>query len=145
MKKMTLAILLTLSLNANAGLLSFFDITKFGQALLLIVDGMNENLEKIRIYQHEKMDVTIQWDRMCRITAGLNQSTVELNTILTTFNFDTKTCLPLTTALQLQTDIIANCEKFNSEPVAVNTDYVLGHFMTSIEAVKKIKSECLKK
>ena len=29
MKKMTLALLLTVSLNANAGLLDFFDFTKF--------------------------------------------------------------------------------------------------------------------
>ncbi len=144
MKKMTLAFLLTVSLNANAGLLDFFDFTKFGEALLLIVDGMNDNLEKVRLYQHEKMDVTTQWDRMCRITAGLNQSTVELNTILTAFNFEKKTCLPLTTALQLQADIIVNCEKFNSEPVAVNADYVLGHFMQSVEAVKQIKAECFK-
>jgi hypothetical protein len=144
MKKMTLALLLTVSLNANAGLLDFFDFTKFGEALLLIVDGMNDNLEKVRLYQHEKMDVTTQWDRMCRITAGLNQSTVELNAILTALNFEKKTCLPLTTALQLQTDIIANCEKFNSEPVAVNTDYVLGHFMQSVEAIKQIKAECFK-
>lgn len=90
------------------------------------------------------MDVTTQWNRICRITQGLNQSTIELNTILTTFNFDKKTCLPLSTALQLQADIIANCEKFNSEPVAVNSDYVLSHFMQSVDAVEKIKSECFK-
>jgi hypothetical protein len=144
MKKMTLTLLLTVSLNANAGLLDFFDLSKFGQALLLIIDGMNDNLEKVRLYQHEKMDVTTQWNRMCRITSGLNQTTVELNTILVAFNFDKRTCLPLTTALQLQSDIIANCEKFNSEQVAVNTDYVLGHFMQSVEAVKQIKAECFK-
>ena len=139
---MILALLLTVSLNANAGLLDFFDFTKFGEALLLIVDGMNDNLEKVRLYQHEQMDVTTQWDRACRLTKGLNQSTVELNTILTAFNFDKKSCLPLTTALQLQNDIITNCEKFNSEPVAVNTDYILTHFIQSVEAVKQITSQC---
>lgn len=142
MKKMTLALLLTVSLNANAGLLDFFDFTKFGEAILMIVDGVNENLERVRLWQHDKMDVTTQWNRMCRITAGLNQSTVELGAVLAEANFDQKACLPLVTALQLQADIIANCEKFNSEPVAVNTDYVLGHFMQSVEAVKQIKAEC---
>ena len=142
MKKIILITALTASLNAQAGLLDFFDFTKFGQAILLIVDGINENLEKVRLYQHEQLDLETQWNVMCRITQGLNQSSVELAQVLATQNFDHKACLPLTTALNLQNSILANCQKFYSEPVAVNSDYVLGQFVQSVEAVKEVKAKC---
>lgn len=142
MKKMILLTALTVSLNAQAGLLDFFDFTKFGQAILLIVDGINENLEKVRLYQHEQLDLETQWNVMCRINQGLNQSTVELAQILEARNFDQKVCLPLTTALNLQNSILANCQKFYSEPVPVNSDYVLGQFMQSVAAVQEIKAKC---
>ncbi len=142
MKKIILAAILATSFTAKAGLFDFFDFTKFFEASLTIAEGINENLEKVRIYQHEHLDIQQQWDLACDITKTLNPSILAFNKLLSTHKVNQKVCAPVTTVIKLQTDIIARCNEYYSKPVPENAEHLLGKFTISIFQSKLILTKC---
>ena len=60
MKKLILALVLTSTVTARAGFFDFFDFSKFFEAAITFADGLNENLEKVRIKQQETLDIREQ-------------------------------------------------------------------------------------
>jgi len=142
MKKTILLLTMILGLNAQADLFNFFDFTKFGEALLATVDGINQNLDKIRVVSQQHLPMQEQWDIACETTQSLNQSVVALSTLLTKYKINQKFCAPITTTLNLQANIIKNCQKYYSKSVPENAEVLLGQFAMSVIQSKMILSKC---
>lgn len=142
MKKLVIVLVLISAVTARAGLFDFFDYSKFFEAAITFADGLNENLEKVRIKQQELVDIKEQWDMACDVTKTLNPSLLALNKILATYNVNKNFCAPITTALKLQTDIIANCNEYYSKPVPDNAEYLVGKFTISLLQAKLILTRC---
>jgi len=142
MKKLLIASIMTLGLSAQADIFNFFDFTKFGEALLAVADGININLEKVRVTSQQHVDVKEQWDLACETTQSLNQSVVALSALLSKNKVNQKFCAPITTAMNLQSNIIKNCQKYYSKPVPENAAVLLGQFTMSIIQTKMILTKC---
>ena len=142
MKKIIFAVILTAAFTARAGLFDFFDYSKFIEAAVTLADGLNENLEKVRVKQQEVLDVKQQWDQACDVTKTLNPSILAFNKLLSTYNVNKNFCAPITTVIKLQSDILANCNEYYSKPVPDNAEYLLGKFTITLLQSKLILTRC---
>lgn len=142
MKKLILALSLTVSFSAHADLLGFFDFTKFGEAALAIADGINENLEKVRLVQHEKLNIQEQWDLTCEVTQSLNKNLEAFNVLFGKYKINQQTCLPVTSIIALQADIVKNCQNYYSKPVPVNAEHLINKFTATLIQSKMLLNKC---
>lgn len=142
MKKMILAFTLIAGLTAKADIFNFFDFTQFGQALLTFADGVNQNLEKIRLLQNEQLPIREQWDLACETTQSLNQSVVALNKMLSKYKVSQETCTPISAILNLQIEVIKNCQNYYSKPVPDNAEVLLNKVTASLLQSKLILTKC---
>lgn len=142
MKKLIIAIMLVGSVSVQANLLNFFDFTKFFEAAITFADGLNENLEKVRLKQQETLDIKEQWDMACDVTKTLNPSILAFNKLLSTYKVNQNFCAPITTVIKLQSDILARCNEYYSQPVPDNAEYLVGKFTISIFQSKLILTKC---
>lgn len=142
MKKLIISLVLISGLTAKAGLLDFFDFSKFFEGALTIAEGINENLEKVRLEQQKTLDIREQWDQACAVTQTLNPSLRALNTLLADYHVNSEFCAPITTAIRLQADLIDRCQDYYSKPVPENAEYLIGKFTISILQSKMILAKC---
>lgn len=142
MKKLIMATVLITSVTAQAGFFDFFDFTKFFEAAVTFADGLNENLEKVRIKQQETLDIREQWDMACDTTKTLNPSILAFNKLLSSYHVNSEFCAPITTVIKLQSDILANCNEYYSKPVPDNAEYLIGKFTISLLQSKMILTKC---
>lgn len=142
MKKIILTLILVSTFTARADLFNFFDFTKFFEAAITFADGLNENLEKLRLKQQESLNIKEQWDVACNVTKTLNPSIIEFNHLLSTYKVNQNFCTPITTVIKLQSDILAQCNEYYSEPVPDNAEYLIGKFTISIFQAKLILTKC---
>ena len=142
MKKIIISLILVSGITANAGLLNFFDLSKFFEAALTIGEGISQNLEKVRLKQHEVMDIREQWDQACEVTQTLNPSIKALNTLLAEKKVNSEYCAPITTVIKLQSDILMHCQDFYNKPVPDNAEFLLGKFAISVFQTKMILTKC---
>jgi hypothetical protein len=142
MKKLILAATLLMGLQAKADLFNFFDFAEVAQTLLKVSDNIANNLEKVRLAQHEVLDVQQQWDLACETTQSLNQGVVALNKMLSKYKVSQQTCTPISAVLNLQNEIIKNCQNFYSKPVPANADLLLNKFTASLIQSRMILVKC---
>lgn len=142
MKKLILAITLCFGLTAQASLLNFFDFTKFFEAALVIGEGIAQNLEKVRLESQKNLDIREQWDQACEVTQTLNPSLLALNKLLAKHKVNSELCAPITTAIKLQTDIIARCQDYYSKPVPDNAEHLLSKFTLSLIQTRMLMNKC---
>lgn len=142
MKKLVILAIVTSALTAKAGLFDFFDYTKFFEAAIMFAEGLNENLEKVRVKQQEVVDIKEQWEMACDMTQTINPTLVEFSKFLTTYKLNQNFCAPLTTAIKLQSDILMHCKDYYSKPVPENAEYLVGKFTVSILQTKMIMTKC---
>lgn len=142
MKKVIVSLVLVLSVTAHAGLFDFFDFTKFGEAALSIADGINENLEKVRLAEREQLNIQEQWDLTCETTQSLNKSLEALNVLFGKYKVNQQTCLPITSILALQADIVKNCQNYYSKPVPDNAEHLLTKFSATLLQTKLLLNKC---
>lgn len=142
MKKIIVVLVLTLATSANAGFFNFFDYSYFFKAAIAFADGLNENLEKLRLKQHEIIDIQEQWDMACDVTQTLNPSLLALNELLSSYQVNQNFCAPITTVIKLQSDILAHCHEYYSKPVPENAKFIVGKFALSILQSKMILTKC---
>lgn len=142
MKKLIAILVLTSAVTAHAGFFDFFDYSKFFEAAITFADGLNENLEKVRIKQQETLDIKEQWDQACEVTKTLNPSILAFNKLLSSYHVNQNFCAPITTVIKLQSDILANCNEYYSKPVPDNAEYLVGKFTISLLQSKMILTKC---
>lgn len=142
MKKMILAVSLLIGLNAQASLFNFFDFAEVTKTLLMVSDNIANNLEKVRLIQNKNLNIQEQWDLTCETTQSLNQSIVALNKMFSKYQVSQKTCAPISAVLNLQNEIIKNCQNFYSKPVPVNADLLLNKFTASLIQSRMILVKC---
>ena len=142
MKKIIISLVLVSGITAKAGLMDFFDFSKFFEGAITIAEGINENLEKVRLKQQETLDIRDQWDQACEVTKTLNPSLLALNSLLSSYHVNSEFCAPITTAIKLQSDILARCNEYYSTPVPENAEYLVGKFTISIFQAKLILTKC---
>ena len=142
MKNIIFTLVFASALTARAGLFDFFDYTKFFEAAIAIADGMNENLEKVRLKQQQVLDIKEQWDMACDTTKTLNPSILAFNKLLSSYNVNKNFCAPITTVIKLQSDILARCNEYYSQPVPDNAEYLIGKFTISLLQSKMILTRC---
>lgn len=142
MKKTILSLSLLFTLNAQADFLNFFDFTQFGQALLTFADGVNQNLEKIRLLQNEKLPIREQWDLACETTQSLNQSVVALNKMFAKYKVNQQICLPLTAIINLQVEVVKNCQNYYSKPVPDNAEVLISKVTGTLLQSKLVLTKC---
>ncbi len=142
MKILILTTSLIFSLNARADIFNFFDFSQFGQALLTVADGINQNLEKLRLLQNEKLHIREQWDLACETTQNLNQGIVALNKMLGKYKVNQTTCVPITAILFLQIEVIKNCQNYYSKPVPDNAEILINKVTASLLQSKIVLTKC---
>lgn len=142
MKKLIAAIILSVSVTSHAGLFDFFDLSKFVEGALTIAEGINENLEKIRLEQQKVLDVREQWEQTCETAQLLNPSLVALNKLLVEHNVNKEFCAPITTALRLQSDVLTRCQDFYNKPVPENAEYLNSKVTLSVMQAKLVLTKC---
>lgn len=142
MKKLVMSLVLLSAFTARAGFLDFFDYTKFLEAAITLADGLNENLEKVRLKQQQTLDIKEQWDMACDVTKTLNPSILAFNKLLSSYNVNKNFCAPITTVIKLQSDILARCNEYYSQPVPDNAEYILGKFTITLLQSKLILTRC---
>lgn len=143
MKKIIAIAIITSALTARAGLFDFFDYSHFIEAAITFAEGLNENLEKVRVKQQQVVDVREQWDMACNATQTLNPTLVELSKFLIDNKLNNSFCMPLSTALKLQSEILMHCQDYYSKPVPENAEFLVGKFTVSILQTKMIMTKCL--
>ena len=142
MKKAIVAIVMSFGITAQAGIFDFFDFTKFFEGAIVIAEGINENLEKLRLKQQETLNIREQWDQACEVTTALNPTILEFNKLLAKHKVNQELCAPVTTVIKLQTDILARCSDYYNKPVPENAEYLLGKFALSVFQSKMILTKC---
>jgi hypothetical protein len=142
MKKLIISLVLSLSVSANAGLLDFFDFSKFFEAAITIGEGINDNLEKIRLLQKQQLDLQEQVDIVCDVTKSLNKPVGALSELLTKYQVNQNFCAPITTVLNLQTQIIEKCRDYYANPVPESAEYLVSKFTVSIIQTRLILNKC---
>lgn len=142
MKKIIIALTLAATVSAQASFLNFFDFTKFGEAVLAVADGINENLERVRLAQREQMNIQEQWDLTCETTQSLNKSLEALNVMFGKYKINQQTCLPITAIIALQADVVKNCQNYYSKPVPVNAEHLITKFTGTIIQTKMLLNKC---
>lgn len=142
MKKVILCLILSTAVTTHAGLFDFFDFSKFFEAAITLAEGINENLEKVRLKQHEVMDIREQWDQTCQVTETLNPSLIAFRKLLSENEVNQTFCAPITNVLKLQSDILAKCKDYYSQPVPENAEYLVGKFTITILQSKLILTRC---
>ncbi|MEK6627694.1 MAG: hypothetical protein AABY53_03640 [Bdellovibrionota bacterium] len=142
MKKMIVALVMTLTVTANAGFFDFFDYSHFLKAAMVFSEGLNVNLEKLRLKQQQIMDIKEQLDIACDVTETMNPSLLALNELLTAYQVNENFCAPVTKVIKLQSDILTRCHEYYSKPVPENAKYIVGKFVFSIFQSKLILTKC---
>lgn len=142
MKKLVLLLVLSTSITAQAGIFDFFDFSKFFEAAITLGEGINENLEKVRLKQQQVMDIREQWDQACAVTETLHPSMLALNKLLAEHQVNQNFCAPITTVIKLQADILSHCKDYYSKPVPENAEYLVGKFTISLMQSKLILTRC---
>lgn len=142
MKKIILVLTLTASFSARADLLNFFDFTKFGEAALAFADGINDNLEKVRLAQRESHNIQEQWDITCEITQSLNKNLEAFNVLFGKYKINQQTCLPVTSIIAFQADIIKNCQNYYSKPVPENAERLINKATATLIQTKMLLNKC---
>ncbi len=139
MKTLILAFCLSLSLSAQANLFDLADITK---TLVAVAQIVNTNLEKVRLVQNQNLDIREQWDLACETTQNLNQGIVALNKMLAKYKVNQETCAPITAVLNLQVEIVKNCQNFYSKPVPDNAQILLNKFSATLLQSRLVLVKC---
>ncbi len=142
MKKMIMALALTLGLNAQAALSDWIDIEKLMQGGLLITESINGGLEKLRVLQHEKYDVKDQWAIMCNAVAQAKNGLEFADSMLNIYGLGTPACLPLSNTLKLQASVLARCNDFYDKEVQLNFDNVFADAVVSITESQEVLAQC---
>lgn len=142
MKKLVVSLVLLSAFTVRAGFWDFFDYSKFLEAAITLADGLNENLEKVRLKQKQTLDIQEQWDMACDVTKTLNPSILAFNKLLSSYNVNRNFCAPITTVIKLQSDILARCNEYYSQPVPDNAEYILGKFTITLLQSKLILTRC---
>ena len=142
MKKMVMLLVLSTTVTVHAGLFDFFDFSKFFEAGITLAEGINENLEKVRLKQQQVLDIREQWDQACSVTETLHPSMLAFNKLLSENQVNQNFCAPITTTIKLQADILAHCKDYYSKPVPENAEYLIGKFTISLMQSKLILTRC---
>jgi hypothetical protein len=142
MKKLVLIIAMSVSLNAKAGLGDWFDMEKMVSGAFLISESINGALEKLRILQHEKLDVQTQWDTMCVTAFHLKNNLEFADNMLNIYHLGQPACIPLSNALKLQASVLSQCNDFYNKEVQLNFDNAIGKLMMSIAESQEILAKC---
>lgn len=143
MKKILVAVLLITSAQAKADFFaSLFDFAEVTKTFLMVSDVIANNLEKVRLVQTQNVDIKQQWDLACETTQSLNQGIVALNKMLSKYKVSQETCTPISAVLNLQNEIIKNCQGYYSKPVPVNADLLLNKFTASLIQSRLILVKC---
>ncbi len=142
MKKLILALAITTSLTAKAGLFDFIDFKEVLKTYFAVAKVVELQLEKVRLFQNENLDIRQQWDLACETTQSLNQGLVALNQMLGKYKVNQQTCLPLTAALNLQIEIVKNCQNYYSKPVPDNAEILMNKFTASLFQSRMVLVKC---
>lgn len=142
MKKLILVVAMTVSLNAKAGLGDRFDMEKMMTGIFMISESVNGALEKLRVLQHEKVDVQTQWETMCTVATQLKSNIELADSILNIYHMGSPACLPLSNALKLQASVLEQCNDFYNKEVQMNFDNVVGKLMMSIAQSQEVMVQC---
>lgn len=142
MKRIILAVMMTVSLSANASFWDFFDFSKFFEAALIAGEGVAQNLEKLRLEQQKYLDIRQQWDLSCETIQAINPSLLALNKALTEAKINNQLCAPVTQVLKLNSDILMQCQDFYSKPVPENAEFILGKVTISLFQTRMLLNKC---
>jgi len=142
MKKLVMSLVLVAGLTAQAGILDFFDFTHFMEAALNIADGINANLEKVRLAEREKLNIQEQWDLTCEVSQAMNKNLEALNVLFGKYQVNQKTCVPVTSLIALQADIVKNCQNYYSKPVPANAEHLINKFSATLLQTKMLLNKC---
>jgi hypothetical protein len=142
MKSIILAVIMVSGMTAKAGVLDFFDLTKFVEAALTAGEGVAINLEKIRLEQQKVLDIREQWDLGCASIQTINPDLLKLNKALSAAKINNKLCAPVTQIIKLNSDILMRCQDFYSKPVPDNAEFLLGKVAISLFQTKLLLNKC---
>jgi len=142
MKKLVLILALATTVTAQAKLSDYFDVEKFLTGAMMITESINESLEQLRQEQHAKVDLSQQWDLMCKVADHMKSNLEFANNMLTAYNFGQPACIPLSNALKLQADVLSACRDYYNKPVQINFDNTFATLMMSISDSQQILSQC---
>lgn len=142
MKKIILTISLLCGLQAHANIFNLFDFTEATQTFFKVSNVIAQNLEHVRLAQNQNLDIQKQWDLTCETTQSLNQGIVALNKMLSKYKVSQKTCAPISAVLNLQNEIIKNCQNFYSKPVPANFKTLTNKFTASLIQSRMILVKC---
>ena len=142
MKKMILALALSMTVTAQAKLSDYFDVEKFLSGALLISESINESLEQLRLQQHAKYDIQTQWDMLCDVNAKLKNNLEFADAMLNAYRLGQPACVPLSNALKLQISVMNRCNDFYNKQVQLNFDNVFSDVVTSVVESQQILSKC---
>ena len=143
MKKMILAVILSVSVSANAYVLESLDWALVLRNVMAVAKVINRNLEQVRLYSHANMNIQDEWDLACEATQTLNPSILEFNKLLTKYEVNQKLgCAPITPLIRYQTEIIKQCQAFYGKPVPENAKVMLTKFAFTVFQSKMILTKC---
>jgi len=142
MKRLILAVVLSVGMTAQAGIWDYFNFTKFFEAALLAGEGVAENLEKLRLEQQKVLDIRTQWDLSCETIQKVNPSLLALNKALTEAKINNTLCAPVTQVLKLNSDILMRCQDYYSKPVPENAEFILGKVTISLFQTRLLLNKC---
>lgn len=142
MKKLIVSLTLVAAVSAQADIFNFFDFTKFGEAVLAFADGVNTNLERIRLAQREQLNIQEQWDLTCEATQSFNKSLEAFNTLFIKYKVNQQVCFPVTSLLALQADVVKNCQNYYSKPVPDNAEHLINKMTATLIQSKMLLNKC---
>jgi len=142
MKSIILAVIMVSGMTAKAGVLDFFDFSKFFEAALTAGEGVADNLEKLRLEQQKVLDIREQWDMACATVTSINPAILKLNKALTAAKINNKLCAPVTTVIKLNSDILMHCQDYYSKPVPDNAEFLLGKVTISLFQTRLLLNKC---
>jgi len=122
--------------------INFFDFSKIVQGSFSTIQGVADNLEKIRQIQQAQFNIQDQWDLACETTQSLYKGIEVLNKELIKQKINQKYCAPITTVLSLQADIIRNCQNYYSKPVPNNVDALMRKSIFSLIQTRSLLVKC---
>lgn len=145
MKKVLVTLILTTSLVSHADIydiINFFNFSKFVSSTILVAQGIADNLEKVRTVQQEKLPIQEQWALVCETTQNLNKSVEALGAELVKYKVGQEYCAPISQILNMQADIIKNCQNYYNKPVPENVQHLINKFTMTVFQSRMLLVKC---
>lgn len=110
--------------------------------MLAVADGININLENLRLAQRESHNIQHQWDLTCEVTQSLNKNLEAFNVLFGKYKVNQATCLPVTSLIAFQADIVKNCQNYYSKPVPANAERLINKATGTLIQTKMLLNKC---